>query len=57
MITRDRLKPFVINRNIRIIEAFHKIDQNKKGFLIIVDKEGVVLSRDINRWKYSKSFY
>lgn len=43
MITRDKLKPFVINGNITIIEALHKIDQNKKGFLIVVDKEGVVL--------------
>lgn len=43
MITIDKLKPFVINENITIIEALHKIDQNKKGFLIVVDKEGVVL--------------
>lgn len=42
MIT-DKLKDFTTNANTSILEALQKIDQNKKGFLVVLDSKGVVL--------------
>lgn len=39
----DNLKAFIVENNISIIEALQKIDQNKKGFLIVTDSNGAVL--------------
>ena len=39
----EKLKPFVVEENSRILEALQKIDQNKKGFLIVTDNNGIVL--------------
>ncbi len=39
----EKLKVFIVEKNILIIEALQKIDQNKKGFLIITDSNGAVL--------------
>lgn len=41
--TTDKLKVFIVEKDISIIEALQKIDQNKKGFLIITDSKGEVL--------------
>ena len=39
----DNLKAFIVENNISIIDALQKIDQNKKGFLIVTDSNGSVL--------------
>lgn len=39
----EKLKVFIVEKNISIIEALQKIDQNKKGFLIVTDSNGAVL--------------
>ena len=39
----DNLKAFIVENNISIIEALQKIDQNKKGFLIVTDSNGAIL--------------
>lgn len=39
----DNLKVFIVENNISIIDALQKIDQNKKGFLIVTDSNGAVL--------------
>lgn len=39
----NRLSLFITNENITILEALRKIDHNKKGFLVVVDKEEIVL--------------
>lgn len=39
----DNLKAFIVENNILIIDALQKIDQNKKGFLIVTDSNGSVL--------------
>lgn len=38
----DKLTPFIIDENATILESLKKIDQNKKGFLIVVNKNGIV---------------
>ena len=37
-----KLEPFIAFDNIKIVDALVKIDQNRKGFLIIVDINGIV---------------
>ena len=39
----NRLKPFVIDEHITVLEALEKIDINKRGFLVVVDKHDIVL--------------
>lgn len=39
----DKLKNFTTNENTSILDALQKIDQNKKGFLIVLDSKDVVL--------------
>lgn len=39
----DKLKVFTTNENISVLDALQKIDQNKKGFLIVLDSKDVVL--------------
>ena len=39
----EKLLPFVIEKNTSILEALKKIDQNAKGFLIVLDRNGAVL--------------
>ena len=39
----EKLKAFIVENDISIIEALQKIDQNKKGFLIVIDNQGYVL--------------
>ncbi len=50
----DRIKQFVGNRTISIVEAMQKIDENGEGILFIADDEGVLLGSisdgDIRRW-------
>lgn len=43
METVERFHPFITNENITVLGALQKIDKNKKGFLVVVDKEGIVL--------------
>lgn len=39
----EKLKGFIVEKSDSIIEALRKIDQNKKGFLIVIDNEGMVI--------------
>lgn len=39
----DKLKSFVIDEHIAVLEALEKIDINKRGFLIVVDEYNTVL--------------
>lgn len=39
----EKLKTFIIEESTSVLEALHKIDQNKKGFLVVVDDDGAVL--------------
>ena len=39
----DKLKSFVTRENVTLLEALQKIDQNKKGFLIVIDSGNFVL--------------
>ena len=39
----NRLKPFVIDEHITVLEALENIDINKRGFLVVVDKHDIVL--------------
>ena len=41
--TSEKLKAFIVEKDISILEALQKIDQNKKGFLIVTNSAGVVL--------------
>ena len=50
---RNKLKPFIIEYNKTVLEALKKIDQNKKGFLIVIGIDnsvaGVLTDGDIRR--------
>lgn len=50
----DRIKKFVVNGDISIVEAMGKIDDNAKGILFVVDEKGIlagcVTDGDIRRW-------
>ena len=49
---RDNLKKYVINKNSSLVSAFKKINNNKKGFLIVIDNHtvcGVITDGDIRR--------
>ncbi|MEE0463525.1 CBS domain-containing protein [Blautia hydrogenotrophica] len=39
----EKLKGFIVEKSDSIIEALRKIDQNKKGFLIVIDNEETVI--------------
>ena len=39
----EKLKGFIVEKSDSIIEALRKIDQNKKGFLIVIDSEETVI--------------
>ena len=39
----ERLKPFTVEENDSVLNALQKIDQNRKGFLIVTDSVGFVL--------------
>ena len=48
----EKLKPFIINKDNSVFEALGKIDQNKKGFLIVVEDDvvlGTLTDGDIRR--------
>lgn len=50
---RENLQQFIINPSASMMEAFQKIDKNKKGFLVVLDKDevlfGTVTDGDIRR--------
>lgn len=39
----EKLKAFTVEKNISIIDALQKMDQNKKGLLIVTDSGEAVL--------------
>ncbi len=40
---RDNLEPYVIGDSVSVMDALKKIDDNRKGFLIVLDEDGFVL--------------